>query len=124
MESNGEQVNKGYKVIDPWKYICFEDGEWGLSAKVESQLSKAEFQFKGKSKKQIIKVETELREKILRNPYLLGSVSFNWEVFSTQNSIIELNQESTKLLSSEEDDVVLFKTNSVKISNEQLIIND
>ena len=42
----------------------------------------------------------------------------------TQNSRAELKQEPIKLVSFEEDDIVLFKTNSVKISNKQLIIND
>lgn len=131
LESNGEQANKGYDVIAPWKYICFEDGEWGLNRKVKPNLSKAEFQFKGKSEKQPIKTGGGLMDLILQNQYQYEYKTIDsssvWETLMnppTQNSTINLKQEPIKLLSFEEDDVVLFKTNSVKISNEQLIIND
>ena len=131
LESNGEQVDKGYGVIDPWKYICFENDKWCLNKKVESQLSKAEFQFKGKSEKQPIKTGGGLRDLILQNQYQYEYKTIDsssvWETLMnppTQNSTINLKQEPIKLLSFEEDDVVLFKTNSVKISNKQLIIND
>lgn len=124
LESNGEQVDKGYSVIGLWRYICFENNKWGLNKRVEPQLSKAEFQFKGKSEKQPIKTGPGLRDQMLDySGYILSDLSIP-DFFSTQNSITELNQESSKLLSFEEDDVVLFKTNSVKISNKQLIIND
>jgi hypothetical protein len=128
LESNGEKVDRGFCVNNAWNFVYYHkvSKDWYLGG-VNPNLPKAEFQFKGKSEKQPIMVGMGLREQILRNPYLFDSVSFRWEMqshSSTQNSITELNQESTKLLSFEEDDVVLFKTNSVKISNEQLIIND
>ena len=131
LEGNGEQVFKCYNVVGLWRYVCFENGEWSLNRKVESQLSKAEFQFKGKSEKQPIKTGGGLRDLILQNQYQYEYKTIDsssvWETLMnppTQNSTINLKQEPIKLLSFEEDDVVLFKTNSVKISNKQLIIND
>lgn len=129
LESKGEFLHpnsRKLEVINNWKYVVFNlsiPNSWALRGGIPN-LPKAEFQFKSKSEKQPIKTGPGLRDQMLDySGYILSNLSIP-DFFSTQNSIAELNQESTKLLSFKEDDVVLFKTNSIKISNEQLIIND
>ena len=136
LESKGEMLyNNARKltVNGNWKYVVFDlgiSGSWALYCG-KKDLLKAEFQFKNKSKTQPIKTGPGSWEQIAQyqNQYEYKTIDSSsvWEILMnppTQNSRAKLKQEPIKLVSFEEDDIVLFKTNSVKISNKQLIIND
>lgn len=136
LESRGEVLNENtrtLRVYPDWKYVVFNLSIWDSWAlyNTKPSLLKEEFQFKDKPETQPIKTGIGLSEQILQYQYQYEYKPINslsvWEILMnppTQNSRAELKQEPIKLVSFEEDDVVLFKTNSVKISNKQLIIND